>query len=162
MFKWLKNILESSESATDQKLPERSACNIPETISKKYEYLVNKYVDIPQREEKFNSKIVIQHKDSKYMISVDIRYGYYSGKFRPFLVLHEVDVVPRNRVINERYVNETTTCQIITNHLEDVIKSLVDINDQIEKSDLMTKKKERQMQKCNERLGRKLQELESL
>ena len=165
MFEWLKNMFTSSnnsESTTHRNPPKNplenhaNSNNIPETPSEKYEYLVNKYVDIPQTTTQFTSRVVINHKDLKYVISVGTWDDYPFG-YRGRLSLNEVKVVPRNRILYKGCVNEAMKCQIITAHLEDVIRSLEDINKQIEESDMMTKKKERQLQMCNKRLCKKLQ-----
>ena len=185
MFDWLRSIFEggkNNNSTTHRKPPikspltdPKSDSSIPETPQKKYEYLVQKYVDLPLADVRITSNVIIKHDDSKYQVAVRTSYSYireqctsYSyirehirKQYTVSFHLFEIKILPRNKVeFIRECTEESKKCHIVTSHLDDVIKSLIDINDQIEKSNYMTKKKEKQLEICNERLGKKLQELE--
>ena len=168
MFDWLRNISKSGDSTTHRKPPiespltdPKSESSIPEIPYKKYEYLVRKYVDLPVEDVCITSNIIIKHENSKYQISLRTSYSYCREKYVISFYLNEIKFLPRNRTeFIRECTEESKRCHIVTSHLDDVIKSLIDINDQIENSNYSTKKKEKQLEICNERLGKKLQELE--
>jgi len=168
MFDWLRNIGKRDDSTTHRKPPiespltdPKSDSSIPETPQKKYEYLVQKYVDLPRQDVYIFSNVIIKHNDSKYQIALRTSYNYCRERYIVSFYLNEIKVLPRNRTeFIRECTEESKKCHIVTSQLDDVIKSLIDINDQIEKSNYTTKKKEKQLEICNERLGKKLQELE--